>query len=199
MSIDVGLCQRPDSCGFVPLAALGYCLSHSDFFAPLAQVQLPMKTIDHSPQQKLQDVVASILTGCQSIAQINTKLRPEQALAHAWQRSAFASQSGISDTLDAFSPETVGQLRGALTTLYSTHGKAPSHDFAAALLWLDIDLTGLLFSKAAEDSTKGYFAGKKTAMDAKSVEFGPQPITKPCSRCSIRATWPVEMAFCLRF
>lgn len=169
MNIRIGLCHRAENCAFVPLAALGYCLTGCDVFAPLSGVHLPLKTVDHTPQQKLQDLLVSILAGCQCIQQIETRLRPEQALARAWRRQRFASQSSIADTLNAFTPETVGQLRGALTQISRRYGQTWHHDFTTDWLWLDIDLTGLLASRHAEGSEKGYFAGKKTNGDARSV------------------------------
>lgn len=181
MNIRVGLCHRADNCAFVPSAAVGYCLTRRDFFGSLSGINLPMKTIDHTPQQKLQDLLVSILAGCQCLSQIDTKLRPEQALARAWQRKQFASQSTIADTLNAFTAETVDQLRVALTQIYRRHGHALQHDFTTGWLWLDIDLTGLLASRQAEGSEKGYFAGKKTDEAAKFVASRRATTTRMCS------------------
>lgn len=181
MNIRVGLCHRADNCAFVPLAAVGYCLTREDFFGPLAEINLPMKTIAHTPQQKLQDLLVSILAGCQCLSQIDTKLRPERALARAWRREQFAAQSTIADTVNAFTAETVAQLRAALLQLYRRHGRALQHDFTTDWLWLDIDLTGLLASRQAEGSEKGYFAGKKTDEAAKSVASRRAPTMRRCS------------------
>lgn len=148
---------------FAPLAALGYVLTQHDFFAPLRSVELPLKTVIYSPYVKLLDCVVSILAGCSCLAQINTRLRPERALAWAWDRAAFAEQSTIADTLDAFQPETVGQLRAAMEHLYRREGQALHHDFEHERLMLDIDVTGLPASRRAQGSQKGYFAGEKTS------------------------------------
>lgn len=44
---------------YMPLAVRGYCLTRSDFLQPLAGVELKIKTVEHEPVQKLQDVLVS--------------------------------------------------------------------------------------------------------------------------------------------
>jgi len=144
------------------LAALGYFLQQQDFFAPLREhVELGCKTVLHEPHQKLLDAVVSMLADCSSLKQINTRLRPDTALAAAWGREAFADQSTISRGLDAFTPTTVAQLRTAVERLYLREGRVLSHPFEQELLFLDIDLTGLPAGRRAEASTQGYVSGKK--------------------------------------
>jgi hypothetical protein len=152
---------------FAPLAAIGVYLRRRDFFAPLReQVHLDMQTREHSPHDKLLDCLVSILAGCTSIAEINTRIRPDIALAQAWGREQFADQSSVARVLDAFTPENVTQLRAANETLYHQHGQGIHHDFDKALLTADIDLIGLPASRHAQGSEKGYFSGEKTVADA---------------------------------
>jgi hypothetical protein len=113
--------------------------------------------VDHAPEAKLLDVVVSILAGCRSIAQVNTRLRPDIALAHAWNRDCFADQSTLTRTLDTFGTTAVAQLRHGSEGLFRRESHVLRHDFARELLWLDIDLTPLPISKHAEASTKGKF------------------------------------------
>jgi hypothetical protein len=171
MTKRLGLSAMQRSTQYAPLAALGAFLQPRDFFAPLwDQVQLGEKTIDHEPHQKLLDVVVSMLADCSSPKQINTRLRPDTTLAAAWGRDVFADQSTLSRTLDAFTPATVAQLRTAVERLYVREGRALHHPFDQALLFLDIDLTGLPAGRHAEASTKGYFSGKKTVAGVSSPE-----------------------------
>lgn len=164
MSVQVRLVPLPTETGFAPLGVLGYCLVRSHFFDPLwEEVRLPMKTVWHSPQTKLLDVLISILAGCRAISQINTRLRPDLALARAWGRSRFAEQSVIARTMDAFDATTVAQLRRGSEALWRRESLSLRHDLVADRLWLDIDLTPLPSSKSAEGSTKG-LVGKKTPM-----------------------------------
>jgi hypothetical protein len=80
----------------------------------------------------------------------------------------FADQSTISRTLDAFTPATVAQLRTAVERSDVREGRALHHPFDQALLFLDIDLTGLPAGRHAEASTKGYFSGKNTVAGVSS-------------------------------
>ena len=65
MKICVRLVPMPLETAFAPLGALGYCLMRSHFLDPLWQtLALPLKTIAHRPQDKLVDVLVSLLAGC---------------------------------------------------------------------------------------------------------------------------------------
>jgi hypothetical protein len=67
---------------YAPLAALGSRLQQQDFFAPLREhVQLDCKAVFHAPHEKLLDVIVSMLADRASLKQINTRLRPDTALA----------------------------------------------------------------------------------------------------------------------
>ena len=70
-------------------------------------------------------------------------------------------------------------------------GQVHHHDFAQRWLRLDLDLTGLLASKLAEGSTKGYFAGKKTLQAVNWPGSVRPTIEKCCSRNCILARKPV--------
>jgi hypothetical protein len=157
----IRLTDMPNETGFAPLAVLGYCLIRTQFLEPVwAELDLPLKAVDHSPRNKLQDVVLSILAGCRAISQVNTRLRPDLALAYAWGRQPFAEQSTLARTLNAFDATQVSKLRQGSETLFRRESYVLRHDFAHDWLWLDIDLTPLPISKHAEESTKGKF-GKK--------------------------------------
>jgi hypothetical protein len=161
LSTIVSLTDMSNETSFAPLGVLGYCLTQSQFLAPVwAELELPLKTVDHTPQAKLQDLLVSILAGCRSISQVNTRLRPDVALARAWGRDRFADQSTLTRTLDTFSTTEVTQLRHGSEALFRRQSRTLGHDFAQDWLWLDIDLTPLPISKHAEGSTKGKF-GKK--------------------------------------
>ena len=103
MPTTIRLTEMPNETSFAPLAVLGYCLARTRFLEPVwADLDLPMKAVDRSTRAKLQDVVLSILAGCRSVSQVNTRLRPDLALAYAWGRDRFAEQSTLARTLNAF-------------------------------------------------------------------------------------------------
>ncbi len=157
----VRLTDMPNETSFAPLGVLGYCLTQTQFLSPIwAELKLPLKTVDHSPEAKLLDVVVSILAGCRAIDQVNTRLRPDVALARAWGRKRFADQSTLARTLDAFRASDVTQLRQGSEVWFRRESRVLRHDFDRDWLWLDIDLTPLPISKHAEGSTKGKFDQK---------------------------------------
>lgn len=167
MKTTIRLIKLEEETSQAPLGVLGYCLTRSQYYAPILNgVKLPLKQIDHAPATKLLDVLASILSGCRSIAQMNTKLRPDLAVAKAWGRLQFAEQSNLARTLDAFDATSVAQLRQGSASLFLRESRVVRHNFGQQWLWLDIDLTPLPISKQAEGSSKGKIGGEKTRMDA---------------------------------
>jgi hypothetical protein len=117
------------------------------------------------------------------------------ALAVAWGRERFADQSTITRVLDAFTPLAVTQLRTAIEQIYMREGQALHHPFAQELLFLDIDLTGLPAGRHAEASTKGYFSGGKTVMDANWPASVPRNTMKAWCPSSILATRRASLAY----
>ena len=157
----IRLTEMPNETSFAPLGVLGYCLTRTRFLSPVwARLDLPLKTVDHAPQAKLLDLLVSILAGCRAVVQVNTRLRPDIALARAWGRERFAEQSTLARTLDSFTGVQVAQLRHGSEALFRRESRVLRHDFAQDWLWLDIDLTPLPISKQAEGSTKGKFNRK---------------------------------------
>lgn len=186
MTTNIRLIPMSEETGFVPLGVLGYCLTRTKFLDPVfTELALPIKKIDHAANDKLLDVLVSILAGCRAIYQVNTRLRPDLALAQAWGREQFASQANLARTLDAFSEESVGQLRRGSESLFRRESLTLHHNFEQDWLWLDIDLTPLPASKHAQGSAKGKISGKKTAMVVNWPGCMPHSITKLCSHASI--------------
>lgn len=112
MKVPIVLEPLPTYTQYVPLAVLGYCLTRTGFLKPVwDEIRWKMKTLDHRPTEKLQDMLVSILAGNEAIYKINTALRPDLALSAAWNRKQFAEQSTVADTLNALGPEQIGQLR----------------------------------------------------------------------------------------
>lgn len=189
MSTAIRLTDMPQDTSFVPLGVLGYCLTRSDFLAPvLSDLVLPIKEVDHAPNAKVLDVLVSILAGCRAISQVNTRIRPDIALARAWGRESFAEQSTLSRTLDAFDEEQIARLRQGSEALFRRESRTLRHDFAQDWLWLDIDLTPLPASKHAEGSTKGKIGGKKTDTGVSWHVFTHRSTGRPCSHASILAS-----------
>ena len=125
MATIVRLVPMPTETSFAPLGVLGYCLSRTGFFKPLwDDLQVPLKTVEHRSEAKLLDVVVSILAGCRAISQINTRMRPDLALAYAWGRERFAEQATLARTLDAAVLRKSGNCGLAVKSCFSTKASA---------------------------------------------------------------------------
>jgi hypothetical protein len=160
MAVPIVLEALPTHTQYVPLAVLGYCLTRTGFLVPVWEsLEWRMKVLCHPPHEKLQDILVSILAGNTNVQQVNTHLRPDLTLSAAWQRQRFAEQSTLADTLDALTPALLGQLRHGSQELFRRYSQTRRHDFAGHWLMLDVDATGLLASRRAEGSRKGYMAG----------------------------------------
>lgn len=188
----IRLTEMPEETHFAPLGVLGYCLTRTHFLDPVFKsVRLPLKTVIHRPESKLLDVLVSILAGCRAIRQVNTRLRPDLALARAWGRERFAEQATLSRTLDRFTAEQIGQLRQGSEVLFRRESRSLHHCFADDWLWLDIDLTPLPASKHAEASTKGKLGAKKTFTGDNWPGCMLPSITRRCFPSSTPASKPV--------
>lgn len=188
MPTEIRLTSMPQDTSLAPLGVLGYCLTRNDFLAPVfSELALPIKEVDHEPNAKVQDVLVSILAGCRAISQVNTRIRPDIALARAWGRKSFAEQSTLSRTLDAFGEAQIAQLRQGSEVLFRRESRTLQHDFAQDWLWLDIDLTPLPASKHAEGSTKGKIGGEKTGTGVNWHAFTRHSTKRPCFRACILA------------
>jgi len=185
----LGLSDMKANTQWAPLALLGYRLRQRKFFDPLyQQIDLHQKQIRYTSQDKLITCLVSMMSGCQAISHINTRIRPDRVLAQCWGLECFAEQSTVADTLNQFTRCHVAQLRQAVNTIYLREGRAIQHDYTTqGLLILDVDLTGLPASKHAEGSRKGYFSGKKGGVDANSPVSVPLSIMKICSVSCIQA------------
>jgi hypothetical protein len=161
--IECKLVSSETQTAFGPLCAMGHLLTREGVLDPLRGVRVAQKTVEHSPQEKLIDALVGILSGCKGLYETNTRVRPDLPLQRAFGRDRAAEQSTICRTLNAFTPQTVGQLREAVESIYRENSPIFSHDFGREMLLLEVDLTGLRASKRAEGSTKGYFSGERNA------------------------------------
>ena len=151
-------------CAYAPLAAIGNYLRQCDLLVPIQeQVQIKQKTIKYSPYDKLRDAFVLLLTGAHRMVEINTKLRADPALCQAFGMAGCAEQSVVQDTLDACTDANVLQMQQAINAIFAKHSRAVGHDYDKQFQILDIDLSGRVCGRRAEDATKGYFSEHKGA------------------------------------
>lgn len=161
MAIEIGFTDDLTNTQYAPLAALSAHYQQNRVFDLLEQVLIPMKERGFRPADKLIQVLVSILAGCETLSEVNLRLKSEPGLAAVWGWERFADQSSLSRTLDALTLINIEQLRRSTTAIWWTHSQIQTHDWQG-FLWLDFDLSGLPCSPRAEESQKGYFSGKKT-------------------------------------
>ncbi len=163
MAIQFDLTAKKFNTQYAPLGLLLALYKEKQVLKPLENVKTMSKIIDFSMTDKLEQVLVSILAGCDTISEVNTQLRGDPlAWSAGWVR--FADQSTLSLALDALTLMNIDQLRAATCQIWQTYGGTMTHDWRG-FLWLDYDLSGLLCGQQAEGSKKGYFSGKKTLLD----------------------------------
>jgi len=152
-----------NSTSYAPLVALGFWVRQLDLWSPIrSRVHFTQPTHTSAPVEALLDLAVGLLAGCEVVAQVNTTIRSDPFLAQAWGREQFAEQSTIARVLDACTQQQVAQWREANEASLRWSGRLFEHDYAHDWLRLDVDLTALEASAAAEGATKGYMPHKKT-------------------------------------
>jgi hypothetical protein len=161
MTIEIGLTKELTNTQYAPLAVICAHYQQHQTLEPLQKVQIPMRERDFSPGDKLIQVLLSILAGCETLFQVNTRLKSEIGLATIWDWSGWADQSTLSRTLDALTLMNLDELRQSISPIWQADSQVKAHDWRA-FLWLDFDLSGLPCGPQAQASQKGYFSDKKT-------------------------------------
>ena len=161
MNCKFGLTEGPVNTQYAPLGVLLAYYEQKKTLEPLDQIELKMKSYRYTGHDKLKQVFVSILSGCETLSEVNQKLRSEHHLANVCDWPQFADQSNLSRTLDGLTQMNIEQLRKAQSEIWKKYSQVRRHDWRG-YLWLDFDLSGLPCGKQAEESQKGYFCGKKT-------------------------------------
>ncbi len=149
---------------FALVAALMAYYEAQKVLEPLQSVTSAAQKGDFTLAEKLEQVVWSMLTGCQYISVVNTKLRPERMLAQVKRIDHFAEQSTLAIALNELTQMNMAQLEASVRQISHQCSRTRQHDWRGFLM-LDFDLSGLPCGKQAEGSKKGYFSGKKTSPD----------------------------------
>jgi len=159
MKIQFDLTTNKFNTQYAPLGLLLALYKQKQVLQPLENVMATAKIVDFSIVDKLQQVLTSILAGCNTISEVNTQLKGDP-LANAGGWGRFADQSTLSLALDSLTLMNIDQLRTATGQIWKMYGETTTHDWRR-FLWLDYDLSGLPCSQQAEGSKKGYFSQKK--------------------------------------
>ncbi|HEX9061597.1 MAG TPA: transposase [Clostridia bacterium] len=128
-------------------------------FEPLKAVQIKMKEIRYTVQQKLITLICSIVIGCAFTSDVNDKLVPETIAPRMLNMLRFPDQSQLNIILKKFSEGNIQQLKEVHHQLFQENSQSLS---TSETVVVDVDQTGLLANgKKFECATKGYFPRKR--------------------------------------
>jgi hypothetical protein len=160
MKIEVGFTDELTNTQFAPLAVLFAHYQQNNQLEMLQKLVLPMRQRGLWPADKLVQVLISILAGCETLSEVNMRLRSEVVLAKIQGWDGFADQSTLSRTLDSLGRDQIEALGKGVRAIRQLHSPLGERDWRR-FLWLDFDLSGLPCGAQAEASQKGYFGDKK--------------------------------------
>ena len=129
------------------LVAMGEFLRQHGLLERLRQVPIQQKTHAFTPQAKLIEFLAGIMSGIEHLQDLNggpRPLVPDQIVAQAWGLDAFAHYTTVGRTLEACGPETVQAVEAAVNTFSRPFVDAAIHEEVrrGRRLVFDLDLTG---------------------------------------------------------
>ena len=149
----------------VPLCALGEVLRAKSVFQSLhAGINIPQKTIVYRPTDKLVFVVLGMLSGAETVYEINTRACPDRALLEAFGYDRCADALVIHETLNAATLETMVSLEFALSEvrLKQCAGGKASLGRAEERMCVDIDLSAYRLVSMLRDRRKGTLLNPRT-------------------------------------
>lgn len=130
-----------------------------DFFDVFESFNLNMKSVDYTNINRLQTLVASIVSGCNYTNDINEKLVPDTTAARLLGMDRFPDQSQINRFLSRFDEINIEQLEFIHHTLFMKNSPALS---SKDPIIVDFDMSALLASgRTYELAEKGYFPRKR--------------------------------------
>lgn len=144
------------------LVPLGRFAEQIGLLAALQTVPFPMKTVTHSPGDKLTQLLAHLLAGGMHIDELDTSphpLRRDAAVVQAWGQTAVASASGVSGLLRAATDASVAGVVEAAERVLAPYRQRVLREGGEPYLVVDCDLTGLVVSDQAmtyEGAEYGY-------------------------------------------
>ena len=165
MTIKIDFTEEICNTQYAPIAVLSAHYQQKQVLKPLKKVTISQKKRDFEAFDKLCQILLSILCGCATLTEVNTKLTSEIRLAQIWSMKRIADQSTLSRSLDALSLKQIEELRLAVTQIWREIGQTLRHNWRG-YLWLDYDLSSLPCGKQAEANNKGFASGKKTSPGA---------------------------------
>jgi len=108
----------------VPLCALGEVIKEKQIFSEIHhQVDIPQKSLDYRPTDKLVFATLGFIAGAESVYDINQTLRPNKPLLTAFGYEKCADQSVIQQTINAVTDENINQLEQAVNEIFKENNQ----------------------------------------------------------------------------
>jgi hypothetical protein len=122
-----------------------------------SRLHLRMKTVKYSWQDKLKELLCSIVAGCEHTVSINHRLVPDTTLAKELiGKDRFADQSSINRLLHAFTEENIRELESIFQQDYTLNGRAGRLPVDETIV-VDLDMSGFRVQGTTyEGAEKGY-------------------------------------------
>jgi len=134
------------------LIAYAHFAGQIGLISAIKQVPFRMKTVIHSPADKVIELLNHILSGGMHINELTKNAHPlvhDHAVAHAWGQTSFASASGVSELLHAVLDDVVAAIGSALSEVSAPYRRRILRALSPSSLVVDFDLTGLVVSDQA--------------------------------------------------
>ena len=132
--------------------SFGYFAQEIGLISKLQQVSIPMKTVYHSPQEKLIEFFVSITLGMVHLKDISHSGYPlvrDPELARAWCQDHFADYTGVSRVLSRIGATEyahIKQVLGEVSTPFFEEERTVFDRSSKPMIW-DCDLTGVEVSE----------------------------------------------------
>jgi hypothetical protein len=144
------------------LVAFGEFLNQYRLIEKIMQVSVDQKTRKFTPQTKLVEFLAGILSGMEHLQDLNDGAQPvakDGVVARAWGQAGFAHYSGVSRTLDACNEETVAAVEKVIDEFSQPFIAMAVHDLLrrGAAIVFDFDLTGQAVSSTSTSYPEAAF------------------------------------------
>lgn len=128
----------------------------------LDRISFPMKTVVHSPGDKLAELLCHICSGGMHVKDLGHSAHPliaDTAVAAAWGQTRFASASGVSALLHKATPQTIDGAKHELHAVLAPYRQRVLRQVTPGWIVVDLDLMGLVVSDQAttyEEADFGY-------------------------------------------
>jgi BMFP domain-containing protein YqiC len=157
------------------LVPLGHFARQVGLLDAVGRIPFEMKTVAHSPGDKLAELLCHICGGGMHLAELERSAHPlveDAAVAEAWGQTAFASASGVNALLVKATPPTVAAVQSALNSVLAPFRQRVLRQVTSGWIVVDLDLMGLVVSDQAttyEGADYGYMG--ETGKLGKGYQF----------------------------